>query len=69
MKVTRTKNGIAILLKQFPSITELEELNKYGTFTLCTKRGYTRLLQHIPSSTTPSVPCIMECPIGQTFTI
>jgi hypothetical protein len=69
MQITKTAKGVKVLLKSFPTDQELEVLNTYGKFELDTKRGYPRLLHYNYSERTPFDPCIMECPIGETFTI
>jgi hypothetical protein len=66
MKITKKKNRVYATLKDFPSVTELAQLNdfKMGNYYICEDRGYKRLL--VQSGEGHRYIC-MECPINETF--
>lgn len=67
MLITSTKRGIKVQLQCMPNGSELEQLNQVGNFYICEKRGYKRLIQRVPSPTSPFIYTEWECPINQAF--
>lgn len=60
MEIKVTKTGTKIFLKDFPTKRELAILNKLGSFEICERKGYKRLLD---------TKIWMECPINQWWRI
>ena len=68
MNIKKTKSAYKVFLKNIPTERQLAELNAINNiFHICTKRGYARLLSSTPTSA--CLPCVMECPIDEWWTI
>ena len=61
MEIKRTSKGIKVYLSNFPTTSELKELNYYAKFRLCEQKGYKRLLVKTHPYTE------MEAPIKEWF--
>lgn len=69
MKLSTNKRGqYTVRLSDYPSESELNQLNalNLGTFKVCEKRGYKRLLH---ATGTGARFLEMECPINEQFRV
>jgi hypothetical protein len=61
------KGTVKVYLDNMPGKENLERLNALGTFEVCEKRGYKRLLQTTVNNY--GISLTMECPIKEWFQV